>query len=149
MGKLTDWISKQFGSRDADEAQGSAGSLNLAVAALLVEVLRADYDVDEAERTQVVRSIGNILGLGPAESTALLELAERNVDQAHDLFQFTSMINASFTDAEKERLVEHLWQVARADATIHKYEEHLIRRIADLLHVPHASFIAAKLRSDG
>jgi len=29
----------------------------------------------------------------------------------------------------------------------HKYEEHLIRRIADLLHVRHSEFIATKLRS--
>jgi hypothetical protein len=49
--------------------------------------------------------------------------------------------------AEKLQLLEALWRVARADATVHKYEEHLIRRIADLLHMPHSSFITAKLRA--
>jgi uncharacterized tellurite resistance protein B-like protein len=147
MGKLTDWISRQFGSKDAGAAHGPAGTLNLAVAALLVEVLRADYDVAGGERQQVVRSIAKLLGLGDAESAALMDLAERQIDQSHDLFQFTSMINQAYSDAEKQRLVEHLWRVARADETIHKYEEHLIRRIADLLHVSHSSFIAAKLRT--
>jgi uncharacterized tellurite resistance protein B-like protein len=147
MGKLTDWISRQFAPKDTG-AHGPAGSLNLAVAALLVEVLRADYDVAPEERHQVVQSIGKLLNLGDAESAALMELAERQIDQSHDLYQFTSMINQSYSAAEKERLVEHLWRVARADQTIHKYEEHLIRRIADLLHVAHASFIAAKLRTD-
>jgi len=79
-----------------------------------------------------VRSIGKLLNLGDSESAALLELAERETDQSHDLFQFTSMINQGYSAAEKERLVEHLWRVARADETIHKYEEHLIRRIAFL-----------------
>jgi len=147
MGKLTDWISRQFSPKDTG-AHGPAGSLNLAVAALLVEVLRADYDVAPEERHQVVQSIGKLLNLGDAESAALMELAERQIDQSHDLYQFTSMINQSYSAAEKERLVEHLWRVARADQTIHKYEEHLIRRIADLLHVAHSSFIAAKLRTD-
>jgi uncharacterized tellurite resistance protein B-like protein len=144
---LKEWFARQFGSKPAENCAGSSGSLNLAVAALLVEVLRADYEVGAGEREQVVRSIGKLLDLGDADSMALLELAERQSDQSHDLYQFTSMINQGYSAAEKERLVEHLWRVARADETIHKYEEHLIRRIAELLHVPHASFIAAKLRT--
>lgn len=144
---LKEWIAKQFGPRAGEASAGSAGTLNLAVAALLVEVLRADYEVAPAEREQVVRSIGRFLGLGESDSVALLELAERKADESHDLYQFTSMINQGYSAAEKERLVEHLWRVAHADATIHKYEEHLIRRIAELLYVPHASYIAAKLRA--
>jgi len=147
MGKLTDWISRYIGTKDSGAAHGQAGTLDLAVAALLVEVLRADYDVTAGERQQVVQSIGRMLGLGEAESAALMDLAERQIDQSHDLYQFTSMINQAYSAAEKQRLVEHLWRVARADETIHKYEEHLIRRIADLLHVSHSSFIAAKLRT--
>ena len=147
-GMLKEWFTRQFGLTPAETNTGSAGSLNLAVAALLVEVLRADYEVTAAERQQVVQSIGKLLELGPSDSVALMELAERHSDQSHDLFQFTSMINQGYSAAEKERLVEHLWRVARADETIHKYEEHLIRRIADLLYVPHASFIAAKLRTN-
>ena len=73
--------------------------------------------------------------------------AEREIDRSHDLYQFTSQVNRSFSDAEKLRVVEQLWRVAKADAVVHKYEEHLIRRISDLLHVPHAGFIAAKLRA--
>jgi uncharacterized tellurite resistance protein B-like protein len=147
MSKLTEWISRQFGANDAGSEPASTGSLNLAVAALLVEVLRADYQIEEPERQQVARSIAALLHLGTAEGAALLELAERRIDESHDLFQFTSMINRSFSEDEKLRLVEHLWLVARADQSIHKYEEHLIRRIADLLHVSHANFIAAKLRT--
>lgn len=145
---LKEWITRQFGLSQPEACTGSAGSLNLAVAALLVEVLRADYDVTRAERQQVVQSIGKLLDLGPSDSVALMELAERRSDESHDLFQFTSMINQAYSAAERERLVEHLWRVARADETIHKYEEHLIRRIADLLYVPHSSFIAAKLRTN-
>jgi uncharacterized tellurite resistance protein B-like protein len=143
---LMDWITRRGAA--ATEDASSEGGLNLAVAALLVEVLRADYDIAPGERQQVVDSVARLLGLEEEQSRALIVEAERQIDRSHDLYQFTSQINRAYDDAEKSRLLEALWRVARADETVHKYEEHLIRRVADLLHVPHSRFIATKLRSD-
>ena len=131
-------------------AAGSAEvSPNLAVAALLVEVLRADFDVAPAERQQVMASVSALLGLGSDATRELVEEAERHIDRSHDLYQFTSQVNRTFSEAEKVGLLEALWRVADADLMVHKYEEHLIRRVADLLHVRHSDFIAAKLRTTG
>ncbi len=143
---LMDWITRR-GPAATDEL-AAEGGLNLAVAALLVEVLRADYDVAPGERQQVVDSVARLLELDPEASRELVTEAERQIDRSHDLYQFTSQINRVYDDAGKVRLLEALWRVARADETVHKYEEHLIRRVADLLHVRHADFIAAKLRSE-
>jgi uncharacterized tellurite resistance protein B-like protein len=143
---LKNWLSERFGTGSGEESPQREQVRNLAVAALLVEVLRADYDVSAPERRQVLASIRGVLGLGDAECEALLDLAEQRVDEAHDLHQFTSEVNRAFSPDEKVGLVEQLWRVAQSDATVHKYEEHLIRRISDLLHVPHRDFIAAKLR---
>jgi uncharacterized tellurite resistance protein B-like protein len=144
---LKAWISRNLAG-DADE-DGTAReqARNLAVAALLVEVLRADYAADPAERRQVLESIRGTLGLDEAQCAELLVDAEARVDRAHDLHQFTSEINRMLAHEEKLRLVEQLWRVAAADEVVHKYEEHIIRRIADLLHVSHREFIAAKLRA--
>ncbi len=141
---LRDWIDRWATRRE--EAVSEPGP-NLAVAALLVEILRADYHVGADERREVVESVSRLLGLDEEQGRALVEEAERHIDQSHDLYQFTSQINRSYREADKIRLLEALWRVARADATVHKYEEHLIRRMADLLHVPHSAYIAAKLRS--
>jgi uncharacterized tellurite resistance protein B-like protein len=143
---LMDWITRR-GPAAMDDA-AAEGGLNLAVAALLVEVLRADYDVAPGERQQVVDSVARLLELDAEASRELVTEAERQIDRSHDLYQFTSQINRVDDDAGKVRLLEALWRVARADETVHKYEEHLIRRVADLLHVRHADFIAAKLRSE-
>jgi uncharacterized tellurite resistance protein B-like protein len=143
---LKNWLAERFGTGAGEESPQREHARNLAVAALLVEVLRADYDVSAPERRQVLASIRGVLGLVEAECEALLDLAEQRVDEAHDLHQFTSEINRAFSADEKVGLVEQLWRVAQSDATVHKYEEHLIRRISDLLHVPHRDFIAAKLR---
>ncbi|HET9695056.1 MAG TPA: TerB family tellurite resistance protein [Steroidobacteraceae bacterium] len=143
---LKDWINRQFGAARAS-APGEEGGVELAVAALLVEVLRADYDVAATERQQVAESASRLLGLDPGASAALIAEAEQQIDKSHDLYQFTSQVNREYSEADKLRLLEALWRVARSDATVHKYEEHLIRRVADLLHVPHSGFIAAKLRA--
>ena len=142
-----DWIAGMLGASAAVDPREQERARNLAVAALLVEVLRADYEFVAGERRQVVESIRGILGLDTAQCEDLLADAERQVDGAHDLHQFTSRLNRSLSHDEKLRLVEQLWRVAQADAVVHKYEEHLIRRVADLLHVSHREFIAAKLRS--
>ncbi len=147
---LKDWISRYLPGGAGHQA-GNAAELgtSLAVAALLVEVLRADYEVGQAERQQVMASVSTLLGLDAEQTRVLVEEAERQVDKSHDLYQFTSQINEAYSAPEKVRLLEALWRVADADVTVHKYEEHLIRRVADLLHVPHSGFIAAKLRATG
>ena len=47
---------------------------------------------------------------------------------------------------EKVRVLEYLWQIAYADNVLDKYEEHAIRKVADLLYLSHADFITAKQR---
>jgi uncharacterized tellurite resistance protein B-like protein len=138
------YLEGEAGEESAPQVSGTS----LAVAALLVEILRADFDASPDERRQVLESLRSLLGLDATACAELLELAERQIDRSHDLYQFTSEINRAYSADDKRRLVMELWRVARADERMHKYEEHLIRRIAGLLHVPHSEFIAAKLRSD-
>jgi uncharacterized tellurite resistance protein B-like protein len=144
--KLKTWITRTLSGDEADPVAREQAR-NLAMAALLVEVLRADYETAEAERRQVIESLRGMLGLGEDECTELLADAEQQVDRAHDLHQFTAEVNRALAPEEKLRLVEQMWRVARSDATVHKYEEHIIRRVSDLLHVSHRDFIAAKLRA--
>ncbi len=146
MSSWRDWIAQRFGVGEVDE--DPVRDRNLAVGALLVEVLRADYDTSFDERRQVIESIGSLLKLDAAACEALLADAEHDVDRAHDLHQFTSRLNESLSHSEKRALMEQLWRVAHADGVVHKYEEHLIRRVADLLHMSHREFIAAKLRAE-
>lgn len=118
----------------------------LAAAVLLVEVARSDQDYSDAERQTVLASVQRKFGLSAAEAQEMLILAEAESREAHDIFQFTSKIDASFSPEEKVRLVEELWRAAYADSVVHEYEEHLIRRVADMLHLSHSQFISAKLR---
>jgi len=129
-----------------DSPKDAEHRARVAAAALLVEVVRSDSEFSEVERAAVLASARRKFGLGEEESRQLLELAEAQSADAHDLYQFTSQVNAAFTPEQKVRLIEELWRVAWSDDVLHSYEEHVIRKVADLIHVPHSAFIAAKLR---
>jgi uncharacterized tellurite resistance protein B-like protein len=137
---------------DQHVAAGATGgderhTIEVATAALLVETVRLDGEIDETERAAAHRAVRAKFGLGEAEAATLIRLAEEEARDATGYYQFTSLINKQFSAAQKERVIELMWQVAYADAELSAHEQHVVRKIADLLHVPHRAYIAAKLRA--
>ncbi len=118
----------------------------LAVAALLVEIALADFDSAPEEQQTILEIVRKFFDLDDAESETLLALAKSEHQASTDYFQFTRLINDHYAPAQKRSLIEGLWQVAFADGRLDRYEEHVIRRLADLLYVSHGDFIAAKHR---
>ena len=127
--------------------QDQEHQLQLATAVLLVEVLRAEPTLDAAERATVVTALRNKFSLEDNEIAALIELAQDTAHTAYDYQRFTSQLNERFTQEQKVMLVESLWQVAYADAHLDAHENHVITKVAGLLHVTHDEYIAAKLRA--
>ncbi|MEY8264627.1 MAG: TerB family tellurite resistance protein, partial [Bermanella sp.] len=74
----------------------------------------------------------------------IIEIAERDVDRATSLHQFTRYLNEAFSLEQKIHLLTTLWLVAVSDGQVDKYEDHMIRKIADLLHLRHSEFIQCK-----
>ena len=129
----------------AEGAEAREHGYHVATAALLVEVMRADYDVRPEERDAVLRALEAAFGdLSPEETHDLLARAEERADDATSLYEFTQHVNRQLDHDQKAHVVELLWRVAYADGDLDKYEEHLVRRIADLIHVPHSVFIRMK-----
>ncbi len=124
----------------------SEHSLQLATAALLIEMMRADAKISEDERRTVTKSIRSKFKLTEEETNALLQLAEEEIWNSTGYYEFTSLINKGFTYRQKLKVVEHMWEVAFADADLDKYEEHMVRKIANLIYVSHKDFIETKLR---
>lgn len=122
-------------------------ALQLATAALLVEVMRADPDIRPAEKSAVFATLRTRFALADDELARLVELAEQTAQTAYDYHRFTTSLNEHFTHAQKIQVVENMWQVAYADAHLDAHENHLISKIAGLLHVTHGEYIAAKLRA--
>lgn len=131
-----------------DSAADPEHALELATAALLIEVSRADAEFGAEERRVVLDALRERFARTADELERLVELATRSSVEAHDLFQFTRVIDARFDESQKLRIVEAAWRVAFADGRLCAHEDHLMRRIADLLHVPRAGSMVAKLRAE-
>ena len=120
--------------------------LRLATAALLMEMSGADFTRRPEELALVEALVRREFDLGAGETRELAQLAEAEAREAVSLYQFTGLINTHFSPEEKLRVVEMLWQVAYADRRLDKHEEALVRKVAELLYVPHRDFIQAKHR---
>lgn len=120
--------------------------LRLATAALLFEVSRSDNQISESERDAIAQNVRNKFGLTDAETEELTNLACREAEETVSYYGFTSLINDHFSQEQKERVIEMMWRIAAADGHVDMHEEALVRKIADLLYLPHRAFIAAKLR---
>jgi len=141
-------IKQFFDQRLRIDRPADAGhALKIATAALLIEVMRADRDLKDAERHAVTAAIQERFDLGQEDTSALLRLAEAEADQATDYYQFSALINEHYNAAQKEQVVEQMWQVAAADHEIDRFERTLIHKVADLLHVPRAAQVAARERA--
>lgn len=119
---------------------GTEHALRLATAALLIETSRADFDVNAHERTRVVEAVQRIFGLTEQETTELVGLAEKEADDATSLYQFTSLIDRHFSVEQKRHVLEMMWRITFADTHKDKHEEHLVRKVTDLLHLTDVDF---------
>lgn len=119
-----------------DDPAGREHALRVATAALMLEVARADFREDVAENARIAELLRDHFGLQPSEAALIMQGAEREVDEAVSLYEFTRLLNDSLSDAEKARVVELMWEVGFADRALHRYEEHLVRKVAELLYVP-------------
>lgn len=124
----------------------SEHELNLAIAALLVEVATINQDFDDREWKQLQALLISECQLSQEEALAIAEEAEKASANSASLYDFTQRINQQCDYKQKIVLVEGLWKIAYADGELDKYEEHIIRRIADLIHVSHRDFIQAKIK---
>ena len=137
-------IREFFAVRIASEERKEP-SLELATAALLIEVSRADFQVSDEERGAIEEQVRRSFGLTEAETREIVAWAEEEVARAVSLYEFTRLVDRSFTPEQKRHVIGLLWEVALTDERIVPREEHLIRKIATLLHVPHETFIAEKI----
>ena len=136
---------KSFFSKNVLEPETELTSPDqLATAALLIEVMVIDGDLDDQEMQAIAGTLSNMLHLSKEQIDQLIELSREEVADATSLYQFTKEINDHFDIDKKLSLMTAMWRVAFADGHLDKHEENIIRRVADLLHIRHSEYIRCK-----
>ncbi|HSC69371.1 MAG TPA: TerB family tellurite resistance protein [Cellvibrio sp.] len=139
----------RFIERHLQPAGGASPTLSdhqkqLAVAALLVEVAMADHQFASQEIDNLSVILERKFSLAQDELADLINLAKNETNHATSLHQFTQLINQYCSTEEKFNLMKAMWEMAYSDGNLDKYEDYIIRKIADLIYVPHTEFIRAK-----
>ena len=111
------------------------------------KLFAATAGIAPSEQQAVLRAVREKFDLSDEEAQTIFRLAEEEVRTANDYYQFTSLINRHFDQQQKQHVIELMWRVAYADAELAAHENHVLRRIAELLHVTHGDYIAAKMRA--
>ena len=122
-----------------------AHALPRAAVMLLLEVAWADQTVTANELLQVRASLLRMYDLTDRAAEQMIAEAQAAHAAATSMYPFTRALNDSLAPEERVELVTELWRLAYCDAQLDRYEDHEIRKIADLMHVSHVDFIKAKL----
>ena len=117
-------------------AQPLEKRLQLATAALLLEMVNADFEVLEVEQASLINSLKTGYNLSDEEIKELIELSEQESHTSNSVYPFTRLINDHYSENQKREVIRLMWKVALADGHIDKHEMHLMRKISDLLYIP-------------
>ena len=145
-------ISSFFQSLANDLTENSAEqnseevTIEVACAVLLCEVMRADGHFDQQEQAKLALLLVEQFNLNEDEIKQIIDQALIQSEQATDFYRYTSKINEHFTIEQRITVVKQLWNMAYADGELASIEEHVIRKIADLLHLRHGEYIQTKPR---
>ncbi len=149
---MLDHIKKLFqsepfnkGSSDSGTPSLSQEQMRLACAALLIEVAVIDDNFDESELGALQHILQHEFNVAKADISDMIHSAKKESADSTSMYQFTRLINDHCNAEDKFKLVSNMWRIAYADDNLDKYEEYIIRKVADLIHVNHSQFIRAKI----
>ena len=119
--------------------------VEVAACALFIEIAKADGEFTKDERNFIISEMKSTFNLDDDYVNDLMMLAEERVKESISLYEFTGVINTSFSHEEKIELIESLWNLIYKDEKLNQYEDHLIKRIAATINIEHKEIINAKL----
>ena len=144
LSKISAFFERHLQPAGDASAPLSYSQKQLAVAALLIEVAMADHVFDEREMLSLQHHLKQKFAITDSQLAELIDLAKDESAQATSLHQFTSLVHQHCIPQEKFELLVSMWELALADAELNKYEEYVIRKVADLIYMSHAEFMRAK-----
>ena len=144
--RIKDLLSN-FSNQEEEIKDEKISSLDKACSALLIEVAYADKNFDESEINSLKESLKETYNIDEEIINELISDAKKTVDESTSLYEYTRVVNDEFDYSDKLELLSRIWKLAFADGNLDKYEDHLIRKISDLIHISHADFIKIKLEN--
>lgn len=120
--------------------------IRIATAVILLEVAHSDEEFSQEEHAHIIDILKRDFNLDNESVNELIQISEEEREGSIDIWHFTSTINENYSDEEKYGIIEKIWQVIYADGGLDKYEDYIVHKLSNLLHIPHNRMIQAKLK---
>jgi uncharacterized tellurite resistance protein B-like protein len=130
---------------EASSPKSTSKRYQVATAALLIEIAKADGNFSNEERNRIIDLMRTDFNLDDECVNELLELSEQKVKDSISVYEFSSIINESFTQHEKLGLIKNLWRIIYEDGKLDSHEDRMIKIIGSTMNLDHKDIIAAKL----
>lgn len=142
------FLDNGFSEKESVENSSSTNrnsKVEIAACALFIEMAKADGEYSDEERNFIISEMKSTFSLDDEYVNDLMQLAEERIKESVSLYEFTGVINNTFSQEEKIQLIESLWKLIYKDEKLSQYEDHLMKRIAGTINVEHKQIINAKL----
>ncbi|MCH7964710.1 MAG: TerB family tellurite resistance protein [Bacteroidetes bacterium] len=132
-------------AENADKSDNHDKQLQIATAAIFIEMAKADGEFSDDERDLIIQSLKKRFNLNEQDIHELIELSKAKLDESISLYEFSNTVNEHFTTDDKMVLLKNLWRMIYADKKLNRYEDHLIKMIGGMLQMEHKKIINAKM----
>ena len=133
------------GAKPIKPKESQLRKLQIASAALFVEIAEADGNFSDDERNRIIDLMKSEFNLDEDCVNELLSLSEQKVKDSVSVYEFTSIINDGFNQQEKLELIKNLWRIIYQDGKLDSHEDRLIKIIGSTMNLEHRDVIGAKL----
>ena len=144
---IKNFFVEKMDNADHESPAFSKRSVTIACCALLLEMAHADSEFSQREKDKIISILQTSFNIAKNDASQLLNLAEQEREESVDLWQFTNLINQSYSYEAKVKVAETLWQVIYTDSKVDEHEEYLMHKLSFLLDIKHEDMIEAKFRA--
>lgn len=135
LDRLKALFAAQTTLKDTETSALAPDDARVAVAALLVHMIRIDGTVTADETATIHAALDTQFGLTGADLDEVMAEATRRDDEAVDLYGFTSTLKTKLSEEERIDVIEMLWRAVFADGIVNELEDNMVWRTAELLGV--------------
>ena len=117
----------------------------LASTCLLLSIADADNNIDDKELSIIDEIIQDFFNVNKEDTNAIINNAKKSLIESTDYFSYGKILNESFSITDKVDFLSCIFEVAYSDGEYHYLEEHMIKKIANILHIENKDLVDVKM----
>ena len=117
----------------------------LASTCLLLSIADADNNIDDKELSIIDEIIQDFFDVNKEDTNTIINNAKKSLIESTDYFSYGKILNESFSITDKVDFLSCIFEVAYSDGEYHYLEEHMIKKIANILHIENKDLVNVKM----